>query len=317
VHTTIQKIRIRDWAYKGKFVVKNTLKKWRQIFGTMLAILGACLTIAESILRMFNTNIVYEWMHEYVILIIIVCVFSGFIVNRIKLKYEYTLRGSDINITLQISDVLNNLGAIVIPTNTTFDTLMEDEFISVNSVQGQFQKRYFTNNLHALDDLIDKSLNGVEYEKIERTGSKQKRYPLGTVSKVTYNGIHYYFVAIADINEYGKPINTSFQNVQIALEGLWNQLELKGHIENLYIPLIGTGKAGIKDATREKVIKEIIFSFVAFSKEKKITEKLLICVHPLDLEQKDLDIIELGEYLRYMCRYRYTDVNARTEGTVL
>lgn len=317
MHTTTQKIRIRDWGCRTKFVVKNTLKKWRQIIGTMLAILGACLTIAESVLRMFNTNIVYEWMHDYVIIIIIVCVCSGFAVNRIKLKYEYTLRGSDINITLQIADVLNNSEAIVIPTNTTFDTLMEDEFISVNSVQGQFQNKYFFHNLHALDDLIDKGLNGVEYEKIERSGSKQKKYPLGTVSKVTYNGVHYYFVAIADINKYGKPINTSFQNVQIALESLWNQLELRGHIENLYIPLIGTGKAGIKDATREKVIKEIIFSFVAFSKEKKITEKLIICVHPLDLEQKDLDIVELSEYLRYMCRYRYIDVNDRTEGTAL
>ena len=108
MHTTTQKIRIRDWGYRTKFVVKNTLKKWRQIIGTMLAILGACLTIAESVLRMFNTNIVYEWMHEYVIIIIIVCVCSGFAVNRIKLKYEYTLRGSDINITLQIADVLNN-----------------------------------------------------------------------------------------------------------------------------------------------------------------------------------------------------------------
>ena len=308
---------MRNWGYKGKFVVKNTIKNWKQIGGTMLAGLGAWLTVAESVLYMFDSNIVYEWMRKDVIIIIIGCIVLGFALNCVRLKYEYTLHGSDINITLQVSDVLNNSGAIVIPTNTTFDTLMEDEFISVNSVQGQFQTRYFSNNLGVLDKLIDQGLKGIRYEKIERAGTKQRRYPLGTVSKVTYNGTHYYFVAIADINEYGKPVNTSFQNVQIALEGIWNHLEVRGHIENLYMPLIGTGKAGILDATREKVIKEIIFSFVVFLKEKKITEKLNICVHPSDLDKKDLNMIEMGEYLRYMCRYRYADVNERAEGTAL
>ena len=63
--------------------------------------------------------------------------------------------------------------------------------------------------------------------------------------------------------------------------------------------------------------RQSLYSRCTFSKEKKITEKLIICVHPLDLEQKDLDIVELSEYLRYMCRYRYIDVNDRTEGTAL
>ncbi len=285
--------------------------------GTILTILGALLTVAESVFRMFNTNIIYEWMHQYVFFFIVVCVMLSFCVNRVRLKYVYTLRGTDINITLKITDVLSNEGAVVIPTNTTFDTLMEDEFISVNSVQGQFQKKYFDNNLHTLDNLIEKGLDGIAYEIIERVGSKQKRYPLGTVSKVTFSGKHFYFVAVADINECGKPINTSFQNIQITLENVWNQLELKGHMENLSVPLLGTGKAGIKEATREKVIKETIFSFVVASKEMKITEELIICIHPLDLEQKDLNVEEFAEYLKYMCKYRYIDINTRTEGTAL
>lgn len=43
--------------------------------------------------------------------------------------------------------------------------------------------------LHTLDNLIEKGLDGIAYEIIERVGSKQKRYPLGTVSKVTFSGI--------------------------------------------------------------------------------------------------------------------------------
>ncbi len=132
-----------------------------------------------------------------------------------------------------------------------------------------------------------------------------------------FSGKHFYFVEVADINECGKPINTSFQNIQITLENVWNQLELKGHMENLSVPLLGRGKAGIKEATREKVIKETIFSFVVASKEMKITEELIICIHPLDLEQKDLNVEEFAKYLKYMCKYRYIDINTRAEGTAL
>lgn len=283
----------------------------------VLALLGIILTVGECVQWMFNSNIIYTWMHDYVVLILLACIVISFWKNKAQLSYEYFLKGTDVKINLKVTDVLTAKAAIVIPTNTTFDTKMEDEFISISSVQGQFQKKYFDNNLGALDSLIEKGLEGYTYEKIDRIHSKDKKYPLGTVSKVTYDGKHYYFVAIADINEYGKTVNTKFENVQIALEGLWSQLESRGHIENLAIPLLGTGRAGIKDASRRKVIQEIIFSFVASAKERKITENLQICIHPLDLEHKDLELEKLNEYLHYMCEYRYADENGKTEGIAI
>lgn len=158
-------------------------------------------------------------------------------------------------------------------------------------------------------------MKGKECIQLDRKNSKSKQYPLGTVSGVTYMRRHYYFVAIADINEHGKTVNAKFENIQIALEGLWNHLENKGHIENLAMPILGTGKAGIRGASRNRVIKEIIFSFVASANERKIAENLLICVHPGDLEHKDLDLEDLEQYLNYMCKYRYVSTNKGQEGT--
>ena len=105
--------------------------------------------------------------------------------------------------------------------------------------------------------------------------------------------------------------------VQLALEGIWSQIENKGHIENLAIPLIGTGRAGIKDASRKRVVEEIIFSFVASAKERKITENLKICIHPLDLAHADLELEHLKEYMHYMCEYRYADEKGPIEGNVI
>ena len=308
---------MKDWSYKARFIIKNTIKNFLYIMVNFLSILGAFLTIAECVHWMFNSDIVYNWFHDYVVLILIVSSVTSFWHNRVGLKYEYFINGTDVKITIQVGDVLANNSAVIIPTNTTFDTIMEDEFISINSVQGQFQKKYFENNLIQLDELLEKGVYGIEYESIERQLTKCKRYPIGTASKITVDGKHFYFIAIADVNEYGKTINTKFENVQIALEGIWSQLESKGHIENLAIPLLGTGKAGIKDVTREKVIKEIVFSFVASSKERKITENLIINIHPSDLEHKDLNLKELDEYLKYMCKFRYSDVDSKIEGTAI
>ena len=43
------------------------------------------------------------------------------------------------------------------------------------------------------------------------------KYPIGTVAKIDHKGKHFYFVAINDVNEYGKPIGKSIENVGIAL----------------------------------------------------------------------------------------------------
>lgn len=308
---------MRGLVCKIRYVLKFSVKRFVQMLGTIMALFGVILTIAECVQWMFESDIVYVWMHDYVVYILLGCIFIAFLKNKIQLSCEYFLKGTDVKINLKVCDVLSENAAIVIPTNTTFDTKMDDEFISVSSVQGQFQKKYFDNNLSTLDSLLEKGLEGYSYEKIDRIHSKDKKYPLGTVSKVTYNGKHYYFVAVADINEYGKTVNTKFENIQLALEGLWSQLESRGHVENLALPLLGTGRAGIKDASRKRVVQEIIFSFVASSKQRKITEKLLICVHPLDLEHKDLALAELNEYLRYMCEYRYVDESRNIEGIAI
>lgn len=308
---------MRNWGYKIKYTFLNTIKRGPKIVSDILIILGIVLTIAECMHYMFQSDIVYVWMHTYTFALISACVIASFLKNKVALKYEYFLNGSDVKINLQVTDVLRCEAAIVIPTNTTFDTIMEDEFISVNSVQGQFQMQYFENNLRTLDSLIEEGLKDIPYEMIDKKIGKCKRYPIGTVSKITYDKKHYYFVAIADINEYGKTFNTKFENIQASLEGIWRQLESRGHLETLAIPLIGTGKAGIKDATREKVIKEIVFSFIASAQERKITERLEICIHPSDLEHNDLQLQELDEYLRYMCKYRYKQEVSTIEGVAL
>lgn len=182
---------------------------------------------------------------------------------------------------------------------------MESEFISSKSIQGSFQDKYFRNNLSLLDNLIDVSLteNNTRTKITDGRKTKTNRYDIGTVAKITFNNERYYFLAVADVNKYGKP-NAKYENIYMALDGLWNFLLYSGHIETLIIPVIGTGRTGIVDATRMNVIKDIISSFVAISSNKKITNNLVLCIYPQDLIDGKINITEVYEYVNYLSKYK-------------
>ena len=155
--------------------MKHTIKNYKNIIVSFFALLGGILTLAESVHYMFNTTCIYEWMHNWRTIIIPVCVVIAFLLNKAPLKYKNFLENSDIKIIVKVQDILRSKSTgIVVPTNTTFDTLMENDFISINSIQGQFQNLYFKNNLQALDCLLEKELNGRDFIAVERANSKKR-----------------------------------------------------------------------------------------------------------------------------------------------
>ncbi len=68
------------------------------------------------------------------------------------------------------------------------------------------------------------------------------------------------------------------------------------------MPLIGTGRAAIREATLEKVIEEIINRFV--SSQDKIVRKLTICIRPKDYLEDKLDLKRVGKYIDYKCEFK-------------
>ncbi len=162
--------------------------------------------------------------------------------NHEKVTYKYTKEKTGLQIIVTVNDLFAvKASSFVIPTNTGFFTDMRGDFISPHSVQGAFQLKYFKNNLKALDAKLRQN----------RPGFAQK-HQVGDVVKVDHRNKHYYFLAICDINESGKPVNQSTQNISMALRGLIKYITRRGHCDVLAMPLIGTGKAAIRGATIAK-----------------------------------------------------------------
>ncbi len=291
------------------YVYKNIWPVIKKDIISILAYIGTIVTINEffTLLKIDIPQIVF-WIA------LIIGVISIIIFNIPKKEYVFNIKNRDIKIILKVGDILKEKFAIVVPTNTTFDTKMEKDFISIHSVQGQVQDKYFKNNISTLDCLIEKELENSPFiELTDRKSSKNKKYEIGTTVEINQNGKRFYFLADSDINSKGQTINPSTMNITDALSRLWQHIGEVGHVEPIAIPIIGTGRMGIV-SSREEIFKNIIFSFVANNTTKKISTELIVYIRKEDIKKYNIDINELIEYMKFTCKYQYEKLDNDKSG---
>jgi len=120
---------------------------------------------------------------------------------RPSLVVSHKLNGRDVIIEIAIGDVFAYPGALIIGSNTTFDTRISKELISAKSVQGHFTKLFYGDETQ-LDRELSAGLAGIESLNLpgHRVG-KAERYPMGTCVRLDPQQRRAYFVAIANIKE--------------------------------------------------------------------------------------------------------------------
>lgn len=289
---------------------KNTFKALRKLFFTAIGYISSIYTFAVLLKDLLVVDKLVLICKKYWWILIIIGIISSLIHNHEKISCGRILENNDFQIEVKVNDLFALKGtSYVIPTNTYFRTIMEGEYISARSVQGAFQLKYFRKNIKKLDQLIAANLKnqGKEGEKCSDIHGTVYKYPIGTVAKVDHRGKHYYFIAINDVNKYGKPINQKYGDVKTALKGLLDAISTFGHYDDLAIPLIGTGRAAIHEATIEKVVKNIVDTFLASS--IKVTRKLTICIKPKDYLEGRADINKIKNYIDYTCEFQYNSSN--------
>lgn len=246
------------------------------------------------------------WTKDHWQIIVIAGLVISCIHNRKKINCCKKVSNCDMQIAISVKDIFSNRAAnsFVIPTNTFFRTKLNGEYISPNSVQGRFQLKYFKKNANDLDRLINESLNkqGASGEITSDCFGSTMKYPVGTVAKVDHKGKHFYFVAINDVNQYGKPIGQTVENVSVALGAVTDAIKRMGHYDTLCIPLLGSGKAAIQEATKENVFQQTVNRFV--QSNDKLTSKLIISVSPKDYLDGKIDLNRMEKYLDYKCEFR-------------
>ncbi|MDY6965641.1 MAG: DUF6430 domain-containing protein [Halobacteriota archaeon] len=218
-----------------------------------------------------------------------------------KLSYECKLSNRDIRIELAIGDLFKYDGALIIGSNTTFDTKISRKLISEKSIQGQFTRKYYGDETQ-LDTEIERGLENITPQILSGKGNgKCNRYPIGTVVRLNPKERTAYIVAIAQINEYGAASGT-FEELKQALASLWLFISQRGLKETIVMPIIGSGFTRLSQS-REEIVREIIKSFVAACSDSTFCDKLTIVVTPKDIENNKINMNELEKYITHICKY--------------
>lgn len=267
--------------------------------------IGFGITISKFGDSYFSGTSVPEFLRTFLNNYWIYFIISGAIMTVISrhphLNVSERLSGRDVRIRVAIGDLFSRKGAIIVPTNTTFDTQISTSLISKRSVQGQFTAKYYF-EYQDLDKEINSKLTGLNFTALngERTG-KSKRYDIVTTIRVKTKDRTGYFCATAELNENGAAYG-DLDLLKQALASLWIYMGNFGSKEKLLIPVIGTGFMRLTEE-RQKIIRVIIQSFVAACTEKNFCDDLTIVVSSSDATKYGLNLNEIGDFLKYICRY--------------
>ena len=100
---------------------------------------------------------------------------------------------------------------------------------------------------------------------------------------------------MAELNEQGNA-STTPDNVRLALEGLWDHVKNAGELQELAVPVVGTGR-GRLTLSRKKMISLIAQSFVNASEHNRFSNKLVIVVRPEDASDFQLNLYDVKDHL--------------------
>lgn len=268
---------------------------WRYIFSldgfkSIFAIFGMLWLIIET-LDFFQVYTRDKYGAYAFIFFIFLSIIISILLRRPIKSISITFPEYDFSIDVRITDLFDISGATMISTNTLFEADVAGGKIAIDSIQGQFTARYYTGNQTELIKKIREELV---------TTNTNSPFPMGTTIQIHTHGKTFYFTAMAVIGEGGNASST-IVDIKTALNGLWNYVRKNGELQELIVPVIGTGRGRIK-ISRKKMIALIAESFVKASIENKFTEKLIITVRPADAENFGINLYDIKDHLIHVLK---------------
>lgn len=276
-----------------KYFINTICSKayWQYIFisragiESILAIFGFIYLLVES-LDFFKVYTRDQYATYAFIIFIILSVFLSIILRRPIKSISIDFPKYDYCVEVRITDLFDVSGAIMISTNSNFEADVAGGKIATQSLQGQFTARYFTGNQNELINKIKEGLMNVD-------GSAP--FPMGTTLPIYTHGKTFYFTVMATLGENGNA-STTTANIKQALDGLWKYVKDSGELQELAVPVIGTGR-GRLNQSRKKMIALIAESFMKASEQNKFTEKLIITIRPEDATNFGINLYDIKDHL--------------------
>ncbi|MEU9730644.1 macro domain-containing protein [Streptomyces sp. NPDC048002] len=216
-------------------------------------------------------------------------------VNRV----QQVFRRPDVTVVVEAGDVFDQAAHVVVGFCDTFDTLSADgRVINGDSVQAQLLDRVYGGDLARLDGELTAALASVEpvasEERAAKPLGKLDRYPIGTVAVLGTRPRLVFGVAYSRIsNDYVAA--SGVEDLWQGLGALWDALRTHAQLDTVAMPLVGSGLARLGFLDRDSLLRLVLVSFVARSRESAICRELRLVLRPEELE--GVDLRELAAFL--------------------
>ena len=258
----------------------------RKLIGTV-ATTSSLVTIYSFFIKSASSPI-----KESVLFLVILLVLNVLI--ALLLSKEKSSISIKVNNTTKLSVHFGDIGNsenIVVPVNDYFDTLVNDEVVSKDSIHGKLIKNEFGGNEKLLASLIDKALEGKPSETIdERKIERNKRYELGTVAKISHDGKDFYLVALTKFDDDNKASIDSSE-YQIVISKLLNFIGTHSQGKKVSFPLLGgSARSGITTLTKQQKLELLILS-MTLSDKLNVDEGLELVLSEGDKKELSLNAL--------------------------
>ncbi|QWU99318.1 macro domain-containing protein [Francisella salimarina] len=182
----------------------------------------------------------------------------------------------------------------IIAFNEYFDTIVDDEIISRNSINGQFIDRLDKNQKEALNEEIKLLKDGIVEENVPRDKGNNRKFKLGTSIKFNDEFIITAFTKFDDNNR----AYLQMKDLLAFYMNLWDSLDALYNSKPLVIPVLGSGITRIKQYDiDDQELLEIMLWTLKISKIKfDHPSNLTIIIHSDRFNRVNLYKIKEGNY---------------------
>lgn len=154
-----------------------------------------------------------------------------------------------------------------------------------------FIKTVLAGQSDSFNKLVDNSLKDNQFEVINRSKGREKRYPIGTTAIVDLNDVKYFLVALSKTDIKTLKARADVPELWEALRGLWRSVRNNANGYPINVALMGSGLSGV-GLPPEQLLQIMIISVLNEAKRTEITSEIRIILTEDKFEDVDLETIK-------------------------
>lgn len=236
--------------------------------------------------------IYYVWTHpEWLIMLVVLAIACALIYYWPRMYASYKDKNTDIRVTIECCDILEQRGMKVIHVVDTFDSEL-DTIITPRSLHGAFIRLCQQQQVD-LDAIIDAHLMKLTpVSSDDALPGRKNRYELGSLCPITIGDKHYCWAAFTHLQPNGTIKITKDEYVG-CLKNMWRNLAAPTIREEVVnVAVMGNRFVDLPaEFSTEQKIDLMIQTFYAVAREKACCRTLRICIHPDNVTD-----IDFGSY---------------------